>query len=87
MVKHKKILFEPIMLPITKEIIVKFDSSIYLSIEDILMFSFILKAQFKKMLTQKRREQLKEFEKQERKIRELKAGGKSTKQAVCFTFK
>ena len=39
------------------------------------------------MLTQKRREQLKEFEKQERKIRELKAGGKSTKQAVCFTFK
>ena len=49
------------------------------------IFLFHLKAQFKKMLTQKRREQLKEFEKQERKIRELKAGGKSTKQAVCST--
>jgi ATP-binding cassette subfamily F protein 1 len=36
---------------------------------------------FKKMLTQKRREQLKEFEKQERKIRELKKSGQSSKQA------
>ncbi len=48
-------------------------------------------SQFKRMLTQKRREQLKEYEKQERKIRELKAGGQSTKKAVsgqyCFRFK
>ncbi len=36
---------------------------------------------FKKMLIQKRREQLKEFEKQEKKIKELKSSGKSTKQA------
>ncbi len=36
------------------------------------------------MLTQKRREQLKEWEKQERKIRELKSGGTSTKKAVSY---
>ena len=34
------------------------------------------------MLVQKRREQLKEFEKQERKIKELKASGASLKKAV-----
>jgi ATP-binding cassette subfamily F protein 1 len=34
------------------------------------------------MLIQKKREQLKEFEKQEKKIKELKASGKSGKQAV-----
>lgn len=39
-------------------------------------------SQFKRMLTQKRREQIKEYEKQEKKIRELKAGGVSTKKAV-----
>ncbi len=38
------------------------------------------------MFIQKRKEQNKEFEKQERKIRELKASGKSTKQAVKFCF-
>lgn len=37
--------------------------------------------QFKKMLTQKRVEQLKEYEKQEKKLRELKMSGKSNKQA------
>lgn len=37
--------------------------------------------QFKKMLIQKRKEQLKEFEKQEKKLKELKASGKSNKQA------
>jgi len=36
---------------------------------------------FKKMLVQKRKEQLKEFEKQEKRIKELKASGKSNKQA------
>lgn len=36
---------------------------------------------FKKMLVQKRKEQLKEFEKQEKRIKELKASGKSSKQA------
>lgn len=42
-------------------------------------------SQFKKMLTQKRREQIKEYEKQEKKIRELKAGGISTKKAMSKT--
>jgi ATP-binding cassette subfamily F protein 1 len=37
--------------------------------------------QFKKMLIMKRKEQLKEFEKQERRIKEMKAGGVSTKKA------
>lgn len=37
--------------------------------------------QFKKMLIQKRREQLKEYEKQEKRLKEMKASGKSTKQA------
>ncbi|KAM8793806.1 ATP-binding cassette sub-family F member 1 [Eudromia elegans] len=36
---------------------------------------------FKKMYEQKQRELLKQFEKQEKKLRDLKAGGKSTKQA------
>ena len=34
------------------------------------------------MFVQKRKEQLKEFEKQEKKLKEMKASGKSTKQAV-----
>lgn len=37
---------------------------------------------FKKMYQQKQKELLKQFEKQEKKLRDLKAGGKSTKQAV-----
>ena len=37
---------------------------------------------FKKMLVQKRKEQIKEYEKQEKKLKEMKASGKSTKQAV-----
>jgi len=36
---------------------------------------------FKKMLIAKRREQMKAYEKQEKRIKELKAGGKSSKQA------
>ncbi|XP_030366663.1 ATP-binding cassette sub-family F member 1 [Strigops habroptila] len=36
---------------------------------------------FKKMYQQKQKELLKQFEKQEKKLRDLKAGGKSTKQA------
>jgi ATP-binding cassette, subfamily F, member 1 len=36
------------------------------------------------MLVQKRKEQLKEYEKQEKKLKELKASGKSTKQAVRY---
>ncbi|XP_061875671.1 ATP-binding cassette sub-family F member 1 [Colius striatus] len=36
---------------------------------------------FKKMYEQKQKELLKQFEKQEKKLRDLKAGGKSTKQA------
>jgi ATP-binding cassette, subfamily F, member 1 len=38
------------------------------------------------MLIQKRKEQLKEYEKQEKKLKELKASGKSTKQAVKYHF-
>ena len=34
------------------------------------------------MLKQKRREQLKDYEKQEKKLKEMKQSGKSTKQAV-----
>ena len=34
------------------------------------------------MLVQKRKEQLKEYEKQEKRIKEMKASGKSSKQAV-----
>ncbi|XP_076454591.1 ATP-binding cassette sub-family F member 1-like [Babylonia areolata] len=36
---------------------------------------------FKKMFVQKRKEQIKEYEKQEKKLKEMKASGKSTKQA------
>lgn len=39
---------------------------------------------FKKMLVQKRREQIKDYEKQEKKLKELKASGKSSKQAVSY---
>ncbi|XP_074654259.1 ATP-binding cassette sub-family F member 1-like [Tubulanus polymorphus] len=38
-------------------------------------------ATYKKMFKQKRKEQVKEFEKQEKRIRELKSSGKSSKQA------
>ena len=40
-------------------------------------------AAFKKMLVQKRKEQLKAYEKQEKQIKDSKSSGKSTKQAVC----
>lgn len=39
---------------------------------------------FKKMYQQKQKELLKQYEKQEKKLKELKAGGKSTKQAVSL---
>ncbi|XP_050398362.2 ATP-binding cassette sub-family F member 1 [Patella vulgata] len=38
-------------------------------------------ANFKKMFIQKRKEQLKEYDKQEKKLKDMKASGKSTKQA------
>lgn len=38
-------------------------------------------SQFKKMLAQKRKEEIKEYEKQEKKIKEMKLAGKSAKQA------
>jgi ATP-binding cassette, subfamily F, member 1 len=42
---------------------------------------------FKKMLLQKRKEQMKDFEKQEKKIKELKSHGQSKKAAVsCLHF-
>ena len=45
---------------------------------------FFFSATFKKMLVQKRKEQLKAYEKQEKMLREMKQSGKSTKQAVCI---
>lgn len=36
------------------------------------------------MFQQKRREQVKEYEKQEKRLRDLKASGKSTKDAVSY---
>ena len=42
-------------------------------------------SQFKKMLTQKRAEQAKDFEKQEKKLRELKQQGTSTRKAEAKT--
>jgi sortase (surface protein transpeptidase) len=41
---------------------------------------------FKKMYVQKRKEMIKEYEKQEKKIKEMKAHGQSKKQAVCITY-
>lgn len=41
---------------------------------------------FKKMYQQKQKELLKQYEKQEKKLKDLKAGGKSTKQAVSSQF-
>lgn len=41
---------------------------------------------FKKMFQQKRKEQIKEFEKQEKRIKELKAHGQSKKAAVSIPF-
>lgn len=44
---------------------------------------------FKKMFVQKRKEMIKEYEKQERRIKDLKAHGSSKKQAVsnCLVSK
>ena len=39
-------------------------------------------ASFKKMFKQKRKEQIKDYEKQEKRLREMKASGKSSKDAV-----
>ena len=51
------------------------------------MMNFVISiATFKKMLVQKRREQMKEWEKQEKRIKEMKASGKSKKQAVNALF-
>lgn len=46
------------------------------------MFTWFLLVTFKKMYVQKQKELLKQYEKQEKKLKDLKAGGKSTKQAV-----
>ncbi|KAL7986318.1 hypothetical protein Chor_011484 [Crotalus horridus] len=45
------------------------------------------KVTFKKMYQQKQKELLKQYEKQEKKLKDLKAGGKSTKQAEALTRK
>lgn len=42
-------------------------------------------AKFKKMLVQKRAEQVKQYEKQEKKLKEMKSSGKSSKQAEAKT--
>lgn len=48
--------------------------------------SICFKGMFKKMLTQKRKEQLKDYEKQEKRLKEMKSSGKSTKAAVNVHF-
>ena len=45
----------------------------------------IFVASFKKMFKQKRKEQMKDYEKQEKRLRELKATGKSSKDAVSYS--
>lgn len=40
---------------------------------------------FKKMFKQKRKEQLKDYEKQEKRLREMKASGKSSRDAVSLS--
>lgn len=52
----------------------------------ILLFVFLFLVTFKKMYVQKQKELQKQYDKQEKKLRDLKAGGKSTKQAVSFTY-
>lgn len=47
---------------------------------------FFVVAKFKKMLVQKRKEQQKEYDKQEKRLKELKASGKSAKAAVITFF-
>lgn len=42
----------------------------------------LLSVTFKKMYVQKQKELQKQYDKQQKKLKELKAGGKSTKQAV-----
>lgn len=51
----------------------------------ILFFDLLCLVTFKKMYVQKQKELQKQYDKQEKKLRDLKAGGKSTKQAVSFT--
>lgn len=46
-------------------------------------FAF-LEVTFKKMYVQKQKELQKQYDKQEKKLKDLKAGGKSTKQAVSL---
>ena len=58
-----------------------FTKQLYLLIIYCNCISIFFQAQFKKMLIQKRKDQLKEFEKQEKRIKEMTASGQSTKQA------
>lgn len=54
----------------------------------LLFYNFLLKilnfyaGQFKKMYVQKRKELIKDYEKQEKRLKDMKASGKSTKVAV-----
>jgi len=41
---------------------------------------------FKKMYSQKKKETIKEYEKQEKRLKEMKQQGQSKKQAVSFSF-
>lgn len=65
--------------------------SIMLHLHFVLLFyNFMLKllnfyvGQFKKMYVQKRKELIKDYEKQEKRLKEMKASGKSTKVAVSI---
>lgn len=47
---------------------------------------FFIQVTFKKMYVQKQKELQKQYDKQEKKLKDLKAGGKSTKQAVSMSL-
>ena len=53
---------------------------------NVLGLVMIFVASFKKMFKQKRKEQMKDYEKQEKRLRELKATGKSSKDAVSYSI-
>ena len=48
------------------------------------IFPTVFSVTFKKMYVQKQKELQKQYDKQEKKLKDLKAGGKSTKQAVSL---
>jgi len=65
-----------VFLQLTLTVLVQFVSTVY----------HFRVATFKKMYSQEKVRQMKAFEKQEKQLKEMKAAGKSTKQAVSLLF-